>query len=138
MADGPGMLASREERLRGRRVILLIAAVALMSIADLALTLTYVTSAGMAERNPIARAVMNSNQPGLLIAWKLGTVLLACVILFVVRRKRSGELGAWVCAAILAWLSLHWVRYNAHVERLSPLELATLEQMSEHWVAMGE
>src|SRR6266478_4968970 len=67
-ACGRGSAAAKG---RSCRVIALLVAVVLMSLGDLHITLTYLTSVGMSEGNPLARWVMGYNNPGLLVAWKL-------------------------------------------------------------------
>src|SRR5207253_1891873 len=66
---------------RARRVTILLVATALMCLGDLTLTMTYITSMGMVETNPIARAVMASNSPGFVVVWKLTTMALGLGIL---------------------------------------------------------
>lgn len=97
---------------RSRRVVLLLGAIALMSVADLIMTIEYATSVGLFEGNPIARAVMSYGSAPLLACWKLATVGVCLWILFRARRTGSGELGAWICVAALAWLSFRWTGYN--------------------------
>jgi hypothetical protein len=104
---------------RSRRVVLLLAAVALMSVADLALTLEYATSVGLFEGNPVARAVMSYNSASLLAAWKLSSVGVCLWILFRTRHTRSGEVGAWVCFGTLAWLTVCWTGYNSQMAEIA-------------------
>lgn len=105
-----------------------------MSLADLAMTLTYMSSVGMLESNPIARAMMQWGGPALLVAWKLLTVGVACTILIAASRRVVGELGAVVGCALLTWLMCHWVAYIDHAHTLTPA-LAALSEGSLHdWV----
>ncbi len=116
--------------------MVLIAVIMLTSIADLLLTLTYARGVGMIELNPMARAVMAYDSPGLLAAWKLGLVSAACTIIFAGRRSRFTEAGAWLAALVMAMLTVHWLRYVHTAHELTPY----LEEVSEHagdkWVAM--
>ena len=105
---------------RAQRVILALIAVLLMSLADLGLTITYATSIGMVEKNPVARAVMAWNSPAALAAWKCSTVFVGVAILFALRRYRRAEVGAWVCVAALLALSFHWVEYNQTIMSVLP------------------
>ncbi len=111
-------MAGQWVRYRQARVILLLLAVLAMSIADLIMTLTYATSVGMVELNPLARAMMTGGRYEL-IAWKLATVLLGTGILFCIRRTRGGEFGAWVCCLVLAALTFHWINYNREAAALT-------------------
>ncbi len=117
-AEGTGR---RPWALAGRplRVSCLLIAALLMSIADLLMTLTHATTIGFAEANPIARALMGSHTSMPVTVWKLGTLSVAFGILFVLRRTRTGELGAWLCVAILAWLMIQWSSYNEHIQKLT-------------------
>ncbi len=94
------------------RVCVLLAAVTLLSLGDLWMTILYTTSVGLIESNPIARLVMSHNSVGLLTLWKAATVGLGVGILYRTRRTRFGEVGAWVCFLILAWLTVRWAAYN--------------------------
>lgn len=111
-------MAGRWVHYRQARVVMLLFAVLAMSIADLIMTLTYATSVGMVELNPLARAMMSGGRYEL-IAWKLATVLLGIGILFFIRRTRGGEFGAWVCCLVLAALTFHWINYNREASSLT-------------------
>jgi hypothetical protein len=100
---------------RGQRVTLLLIATFLMGLADLALTLTYVTSIGMVEANPIARFVMEHGSAALVVLWKLATMVLGLGILFWARRSKGAEVGTWVCFMVMAALSFHWLTYAGAV-----------------------
>ena len=102
-------------RTRGQRVTILLAATCLMGLADLALTLTFVTTIGMLEANPLARYVMEHNSPSLVVLWKLASMTLGLGILYWARRSRGGEAGTWVCFAVMAALSIHWFTYTGAV-----------------------
>jgi hypothetical protein len=113
--------------------VLLLGAIAVMSVADLAMTLEYATSVGLFESNPIARAVMAYGSTGLLAFWKLASVGVCLWILFRTRGTRAGECGAWVCFGALAWLSFHWTGYNAQMAEIaSAAPIVGLEMPCEH------
>ncbi len=116
--------------------MLLVAGVILMSLADLVLTLTYLTSTGMIEANPVARAIMRLGSPELLTVWKVLSVGVAAVILVGLRRTRAGEFGAWVCAGVLAWLSGQWMLYGREAEAMLRDPVAASQVQPETWVAM--
>lgn len=97
---------------RSSRVIALVTLVAAMSAVDLYFTITAVTSVGMNEMNPLARAIMAYESPAMIALWKAGTVALGCGILLRCRRERSAEFGAWIGFAALAMLMTHWVSFH--------------------------
>jgi len=105
--SGPG------PSLRSRRVLLLLVATAIMCMVDLALTLTYVTSVGMVEVNPVARAVMALGSPAAVALWKIALTAFSVGVLFRFRATRTAEIGAWAGALVMLCLSLHWARYVA-------------------------
>lgn len=129
--------AGRLARGRGVRVAMLVGFIALASVVDLHLTLTHLRSAGMIEANPIARWVIAMGCAWLLIAWKAAMLALTCSILLGARRRRSGELAAWVGAAIMVWLMWQWIGYAQQVGELTSVlpELAHAEHV--HWVALA-
>jgi uncharacterized membrane protein YhaH (DUF805 family) len=121
---------------RARRVVFLLAATALMCLGDLALTLTYTTSMGMVETNPIARAVMANNSPLFVVLWKLATMVLGLGILFWARRVRAAETAAWLCFFIMVALCLHWLSFATVVSGL-PSDYAQLASLDDpRWVSM--
>jgi hypothetical protein len=103
---------------RPTRVRMMLAAVVAMSIVDLDMTLVYAKTTGMVESNPIAREIMQTGSVWLLVAWKFLTVTIAAGLLYRVRQHRAGELGAWLCLAIMLWLTARWLSYNEEVQVL--------------------
>lgn len=119
---------------RGTRVVALTAAIALMSVADLCISLVYLRSVGMSEGNPLARWIMATSSTSFLIWWKLLSVSLGCGIFVFARRFRSAELGAWLCCAVLVWLTIRWADYSREVAALTPV-LSSLSQSDDaKWV----
>ncbi len=113
-------------------------AIILMSLVDLELTLIYSMSVGMLEKNPIARAIMQTGSPELLVAWKLGTVGLAAVIFLCTRRHRASELAAWFCVILLGALMTHWISFNEQAAEVTSA-YSSLASIDPHrWVQMGE
>ncbi len=123
---------------RPARVLVLIAATIILSLADLYITLLYLHSGGMGEANPVARWVIGFNMPALLVVWKVATVAVASGILYFYRAQRLGELGAWTCCLILVWLTLRWQTYHAEIPELTASLNAIHTYGSERWVQMGE
>lgn len=121
---------------RALRVTLLLLAVSMMSLVDLLLTLTYATTIGMVEHNPLARAIMSYDCPGLLSVWKLLSVGLAIFILYRLRRSPKAEIGAWICCVLLTALSFHWVRFNDTASTLVPIANDVLRHSDDRFVLM--
>jgi hypothetical protein len=139
LPEGTVPLPARLGRISWReaRFFCIIAAVVLMSLADLTLTLTYATSVGMAEENPIARLLMRHGGVWSLTLWKAGTAGVGVFILWRVRHSTAAEIGAWVCFAALAALCFHWIRYNTQVSALTG-EIVSLQQTkgTGEWIVM--
>jgi Domain of unknown function (DUF5658) len=126
-----------DPRRRTVRVVMLLVAVVLLSLGDLYMTLVHLRGVGMVEANPIAREVIDLNSPPALAAWKLATVVLAVGLLFVVRRTRSGEIGAWLAVAVLTWLTVRWTTYSEELAELHPEYVLEAVQRDPNWVAMA-
>lgn len=133
---GLGVLLGSEWR--GCRVAVLMAAVGVMSLADLAMTMTYLNHVGMIESNPLARIVMHGGGPLSLIAWKLATTVLAVGILLRLRRRRAAEVAAIVCCAVLGWLMVRWVAYVEAAPALAGAIAAMPEHFGEEWVSFAQ
>jgi len=134
---GEGKAMARMLRRRSFRVVALVVAIAAMSAADLYLTLLYVTHTGMNEMNPLARAIMAYQSPGVLAAWKGGTVLICAGILLVIRKQQSAEIGAWAGCLVLGWLMSHWVVF---INETSEMNIEIAQAISESdptWVMIG-
>lgn len=118
----PGALERRRlsEVSRSRRIVLLILALVLMSVADLMCTVSYLTSVGMVEMNPIARHMIEVGGVRQLVLFKVFTIALSCGCIYLIRSKRRAEVGAWVCVGLLLSLMLHWLEYNAVMQTLAP------------------
>ncbi|MBX3383219.1 MAG: hypothetical protein KF864_06890 [Phycisphaeraceae bacterium] len=123
-------------RHRPLRVVCLLASVVVMSFTDLALTLNYATTVGMMEMNPLARAVMNTGSPASLTLWKACTAGLGVLVLFLLRRHPRGEVGSWVCFAIMAMLCVHWARFNAGIQDCIPEYASLIGTDHPSWVMM--
>lgn len=124
-------------RRRPVRVVLLGAAIAAMSVVDLYLTLLYLTNTGMSEANPVARAIIAYQSPAVLGVWKALTVSLCVGILYLIRERRSAELGAWIGALVLGWLMVHWARYADYKQDLSPEFFLVGAEIDPEFVRIG-
>lgn len=104
-------------RLRSRRVVLLVAGIILLSLADLFITLAYLRANWMMEANPIAVfLIKNTQSPWALAAFKGVTVGTCVMLLYKLRRHLAGEVAAWCAVGILTVLSLMWHNYARHFE----------------------
>ncbi|MCL4741261.1 MAG: hypothetical protein KJZ54_03570 [Phycisphaerales bacterium] len=123
---------------RGCRVAVLMAAVVVMSLADLAMTMTYLNHVGMIESNPLARIVMHGGGPGSLVAWKLASTALAVGILLRLRRRGVAEFAALLCCAVLVWLMVRWVAYVEAAPALAGALAAMPEHVGDEWVSFAQ
>jgi len=121
-----------------RRIVLLIVAMIMMGLADLACSLTYMQSVGMIELNPLARHMASVGQTRQLVLFKLFTMALSCGALFLVRRHAIAEKAAWLCSAGLLALMIHWTIFNRDVaSNTNELTLmAQGERKSPMWVKL--
>jgi hypothetical protein len=86
-----------------------------VSAIDLALTLTYATTIGMMEVNPLARAVMKLGSPLLVVLWKFATAGFGIGTLLYFRKNRYAEVASWVCLIAMLMLLAHWINFNHSV-----------------------
>lgn len=127
------------DRGRSVRVMVLVVAIIALSAGDLAMTLTFLRSVGMGEANPLARFVIEYNSPALLVVWKAASVLLACMIFTLYRRKRCTEVACWCAVAILAWLTVRWWNYASEAGEIAP-HLSAIAQAADrtNWVQLSQ
>ncbi len=140
MAEGgtsQGDIAHAERR-RSARVLTLVAAIALMSVGDLYMTMVHLRGAGMVEMNPFARLVIQYQAPWVLIAWKLGTSGLAAGILAACRKKRVAELAAIACCVVMTALTVQWIRYSDQASRSTALLQSLADGESPAFVRMHD
>jgi len=123
---------------RAQRVITLVAASMLMSLGDLYMTMTYVTSVGMIEANPLARQLMTSHSPIVVIAWKLALTAMATTALLCARRRRLTEVAAWVVFAAMTWLTIHWYGFNTDAAEMTDDYHVLATMNSDQFVQMAE
>jgi hypothetical protein len=107
-ADAPARCPAES---RSRRLGVLIPAIIIMGLADLLCTLSYMTTVGMIELNPLARLIAQEGGAPNLAAFKVCTIAACCGILFRLRRTRQAEIAAWLCVLVMAVLMIHWMRY---------------------------
>jgi hypothetical protein len=137
-ALGEQFRRAADPRSRTVRMVLLLATLVGLSLADLHLTLMYVTSVGMLESNPIARAVMGLGCADILSLWKMGCVALACAIFYAARSSRWAEPAAWFCVLLLVWLTFRWAAYIAEMDSLTSALAMMQETGDPKWVMLGQ
>lgn len=124
---------------RSRRLLLLVIAMALMGLCDLACTLTYMSTSGMLEMNPIARLMVYLGQERQLIIFKLCTMSVCFGALILGRRHSKAERCAWACTALMLALMLQWASYNREVPVFTN-DIATLAmsngEFEPRWVKL--
>jgi hypothetical protein len=121
---------------RQGRVALLLLAVILISIADLAMTLTYAMSVGMMEVNPIAHAIMTTGSPLLVVLWKTSTAGLGISILYRTRSTGFSEAATWVCFLGMVMLLAHWISFNDQIVHCTDEVSALVGSDTPSWVEM--
>ncbi|QOJ01266.1 MAG: hypothetical protein HRU70_12540 [Phycisphaeraceae bacterium] len=136
--DSPDPAPAAAPTARPTRVSLVLLAVAMVSLLDLDLTLHYAGTTGMIEHNPIARELLATGSVGLVVLWKVLTAGLAIGILYAHRRHRSAELGAWLCLAIMLWLTARWVHFNSEVSLLACPEFREAVSADPRWVVLAK
>lgn len=123
---------------RPTRVALLLAIIVVLSLLDLLLTLIYVTEIGLIEDNPVARFVLATGGPRLLVAAKLASVGFCTGVLYWARHRGFSELAAVFGAAVLIWLTIRWGSYMHVFSGVS----ASMEELEHHgqgaWVTLAE
>ena len=108
---------------RAERVTWLLAGVVGLSMADLFLTISYLTSVGMSEGNPIAVWLLHTTDSVWpLVLYKLATVTVCVSLLYTNRLKRQSELASWCALLILAALAVWWNQYSHYQPLLPPSE----------------
>jgi len=122
---------------RERRVLYLLAAVVLMSLADLAITIEWVTQVGLAESNPLARWVIEQGSVGLLSFWKLATVVPAVTVFASLRAKAIAEAGAVVAFLVLCAVTAHWYGYHADTAELTHALPAFEQGVDKRWTVLA-
>ena len=109
----------RNEEKRAERVLWLLGGVIGLSIADLLLTFSYLTSVGMSEGNPIAVWLIESTSSLWPLAIYKGITVAVCVsLLYQTRHKRRGELASWIAFLIMISLAIWWNQYSIYQPHL--------------------
>lgn len=118
------------------RMACLVVVIVVLSLADLLLTLTYSTTCGMTEVNPVAQLFMAHGSVLGLVLWKFATVGLSAALFWRMRNHRTAELGAWLGVMVMTWLTCHWISYNAEVSGYTPAIQQLADTNDSRWVVM--
>ncbi len=122
---------------RMRRVYVLLAGVVVLSLADLLITLTHLRTTGMMEANPVAALLIKSTQSAwALTSFKLLTLAICVSVLFVLRRRREGEVAAWIAVVILAFMSVQWAAYSSHFDNAQDVLMAQAGDYGDGWLRL--
>jgi uncharacterized membrane protein len=123
---------------RNHRLLVLLAAIVVLSMADLAITLTHLQTIGMIEANPVAAfLIRESGSAWTLALFKSCTVALCVTLLFALRRSRFAEVGAWTAIIVLVGLSIQWHIYTERfVEDPHQLLLVRSGTLADQWLML--
>ena len=122
---------------RPRRVTVLLAGIAVLSLADLAVTIAYLQANSMMEANPLAAYVIRASQSvWVLVAFKLATVGICVGLLYRVRRHLCGEIASWCALAILMGISVMWHSYSNQIEGVEEIVLAQISMSDEELLGL--
>ena len=100
---------------RCERVKWLLFGIVMLSVADLVLTVSYLTTVGLSEGNPIVVWLLQAtNSVWALGMYKAVTVTICVSLLYRTRFQRQGELAAWCAMLILVALSIWWNQYSRY------------------------
>ena len=90
-----------------RSVVLLI----LLGLFDLGATLIAQRAGGFVELNPLGDQLIGN--PLLLTAFKMTSLLMACAILYALRRYRGAQAAAWWMCLLCTVLTFRWLTYSS-------------------------
>jgi len=121
---------------RARRVMVLLGGIIVLSLADLIVTVGHLRSIGMVEANPIAAYLIRVTQsPWVLAEFKCLTVIICVALLYRLRRRIEGEVGAWCAVVILAALAL--LRHTYSTELEFPVEMGSVRaEQGDQWLQL--
>ncbi len=105
---------------RAERVLWLLGGVVFLSTADLFLTISYLTTVGMSEGNPIALWLLQATDSVWPLAFYKAITVTVCVsLLYRNRYRRQSELASWCALLILVALTVWWNQYS-HFQPMLP------------------
>jgi len=119
------------------RVLWLLSTILVLSVSDLMLTVTHAATLGMAEANPLARAIIATGSTSTLALWKAGSLVPIAVLCLCYRKRAAAELCAWVGVIALSVVAVHWVLYAGHLEIITNGMVAVDHSHDHRWVVLG-
>ncbi len=121
---------------RSRRVLVLIGAIIMLSMADLLVTLLHLQSIGMVEGNPIAAYLIRSTGSAWALAvFKGRTVAVCATLLYCTRRDIRGEIASWLALVILVGVLVMWHFYTQATDNLEVVRIAQILH-GEDWLIL--
>ena len=105
-------LADESHRRRLWRVVQLLAALWVLSLADLAFTLWAHRFTDFNELNPLARALLDNRSFTALVGMKVGLTALGAGIFWHLRRYARAEVALWALVGVYVLLVLRWSDYT--------------------------
>jgi len=103
------LVAGAPRTARARRVALLLAAVWIVGIFDLILTILASRIGGFVELNPVVSQILHAWE--LLVAFKLATLSFASAVFLKYRTRVFTEVSCWAMFALHAGLAVTWMQY---------------------------
>jgi len=121
---------------RPRRVMMLLAAIVVLSLVDLLITIAHLRSVGMVEANPLAAYLIRTTGSWWALAlYKSATVAVCVVLLHRARRHVQGEIASWLALVILVGVSVMWHCYMQESESPDVVRIAQVVHGDE-WLTL--
>jgi len=98
---------------RTRRMLVLMAALWLLSLADLVFTIWAHLFTPLCEVNPIANSFLQHQDLGGLIIFKAATNILGCWLLWRTRENARAEVALWGVLGVFVLLIFRWSAYTS-------------------------
>jgi hypothetical protein len=108
-------LATTDRSYRARRVVESLGIIWLLCLADLFFTLWAHAFTPFYELNPIARSMLQADQIGLLILFKLGATAAATLIFWRLRNQPQTETALWLMVSVYTLVLVKWSNYTTVV-----------------------
>lgn len=133
MGDWSGLTGA--SACRSRRMMILMAGIIVLSIADLVVTVTHLRTIGMIEANPVAAYLIVTYQSTWVLAgYKLLTVGICIVALYSIRQRLLGEVAAWASVGILTGMAVVWHLYAVELDQPGTFELVQYAEADAEWL----
>ncbi len=121
---------------RSRRVLMLIGAIIILSMADLLVTLLHLQSIGMVEGNPLAAYLIRTTGSAWALAVFKGlTVAVCATLLYYTRQDIRGEIASWLALVILVGVLVMWHFYTQTTDNPEVVRIAQILH-GEDWLIL--